>query len=175
MKTKMVWKNWKEDEAFTNSIIAVTYSRSKMTFFQCQTSNLKWIMIEHIVRWRYKEAYISRACFKSSVIKCRETFRHIKYNIFDAKIYFSLVIKASDVQYLLQVVKGEVDVLGLSELLPIQASLADSIWSGQVHQVELGAAHGGWARLPSAHVHSENTVGTCRCLVHGSLGTTEIE
>lgn len=66
--------------------------------------------------------------------------------------------------------QGEVDVLGLSEQLPVQAGLADSIRPSQVHQVELGAPQGGRARLTSAHVHGENTVGPRGCLVHRSLG-----
>lgn len=45
--------------------------------------------------------------------------------------------------YLLQVVEGAVDVLGLSEQLPIQASLAYSIRPSEVDQVELGAPQGG--------------------------------
>lgn len=75
--------------------------------------------------------------------------------------------------YLLQVVEGEVDILGLSEQLTIQASLANSIRSSQVHQVELGAPQGGRAWLAPAQVHSKNTVGTCGCLVHGSLEMRE--
>lgn len=65
--------------------------------------------------------------------------------------------------------EGEVDVLCFSEQLPGQASLANSIRSGQVHQVELGAPQGGRARLTSAHVHSENTMGARGGLVHRSL------
>ena len=75
--------------------------------------------------------------------------------------------------YLLQVVEGEVDVLGLSEQLPVQARLAHSIRSGQIHQVEFGAPHGGRARLTSAQVHREDTVGACGCLVHRSLERRE--
>lgn len=75
--------------------------------------------------------------------------------------------------YLLQVVEGEVDVLGLSEQLPVQSSLANSIRPSQVHQVELGAPQRGRARLTPAQVHGENTVGTCGCLVHRSLEMRE--
>lgn len=90
----------------------------------------------------------------------------VQYIILNVKICFRN-------GHLLQVVEGEVDVLGLSEQLPIQASLANSIRSSQVHQMELGAPQGGRARLTPAQVHSENTVGTCGCLVHWSLEMRE--
>lgn len=67
--------------------------------------------------------------------------------------------------------EGQVDVLGLSQQLTVQAGLADSIRASQVHQVELGAPHGGRAGLPSAQVYGEDAVRTRRRLVHGSLRT----
>ena len=38
----------------------------------------------------------------------------------------------------LQVVKGQVDVLGLGQLLPVDASLRHALRPCQVHQVKLG-------------------------------------
>lgn len=74
-------------------------------------------------------------------------------SLFTANIFLTLHILSKRCLrsgYLLQVMEGTVDVLGLSEQLPIQASLANSIRSSQVDQVELGAPQGGRARLTPA-------------------------
>lgn len=63
----------------------------------------------------------------------------------------------------------EVDVLGLGQQVAPHGRLAHPLGPGQVHQVELGAPHGGGARLVSAQVHGEDAVGARGRLVHGGL------
>ena len=71
--------------------------------------------------------------------------------------------------HLLQRVQGQVDVLRLAQRADADAGFAYALRPGEVHQVELPAAHGQRARLTPLDRHREHAVRPAGLQVHRRL------